>query len=167
MNRKKEIIRSLELEPHPEGGFFREMYRSRETLDTPGEAFPSGRNLSTSIYYLLGSDDRSLFHRIRSDEVWHHYEGSAMMIHMIRQDSLYEAVVLGKELSSGQRPQFVVPAGVWFGVTVEEPDSFSLCGCTVAPGFDFRDFEMADRYRMLQAFPEHEAVVMKLTRGTV
>lgn len=163
MNRKEELIRALELNPHPEGGYYREVYRSRELLRISGEEFPAGRNLSTSIYYLLGGDDRSLFHRIRSDEVWHHYEGSSITIHMIHDDSLYQATVVGKKIEQGESPQFVVPAGVWFGVTVEDPESYALCGCTVAPGFDFRDFEMADRYQMLQAFPEHEAVIRELT----
>lgn len=82
---------------------------------------------------------------------------------MIHDDSLYQATVVGKKIEQGENPQFVVPAGVWFGVTVDDPESYALCGCTVAPGFDFRDFEMADRYQMLQAFPEHEAVIRELT----
>jgi predicted cupin superfamily sugar epimerase len=168
MNRKEELIKSLKLKPHPEGGFFAENYRSREVIKGGGDdEFPSGRNYCTGIYYLLGSEDISCFHRIRSDEVWHHYEGSSITIHVIHEDGLYEALYLGKELSEQQQPQCVVPAGAWFGVTVDEPGTYVLCGCTVSPGFDFEDFEMADRYRMLQAFPEHEVIIRELTRGEV
>lgn len=164
MERKKELIESLNLRPHPEGGFFAEIYRSKEVINN-GESrvFPAGRNYSTGIYYLLGREDISCFHRIKSDEVWHHYEGSAITIHVIHDDGLYEALYLGKNLSDQQQPQCVVPAGAWFGVTVEETDRYALCGCTVSPGFDFKDFEIGDRYRMLQAFPEHESIIRKLT----
>lgn len=162
--RKAELIESLNLQPHPEGGFFAEIYRSREEIRVgKDDGFPSGRNYSTGIYYLLGSEDISCFHRIKSDEVWHHYEGSSITIHVIHEDGRYEALHLGKNLSNQQQPQCVVPAEAWFGVTVDEPDHYVLCGCTVSPGFDFEDFEMADLGRMLQAFPEHEAIIRKLT----
>lgn len=160
--RKEQLIRLLELEPHPEGGFYKEVYRSEESINYGSGQFPDGRNYCTSIYYLLGSDDISRFHRIKSDETWHHYEGSSITIQIIHEDGLYEALYLGKNLENDQLPQQTVPAGSWFGVTVDNPDSFALCGCTVSPGFDFRDFEMADRYKMLQAFPEHEAIIKKL-----
>lgn len=164
MDRKKVLIESLNLQPHPEGGFFAEIYRSREKFNYGEDrAFPAGRNYSTGIYYLLGSEDISCFHRIKSDEVWHHYEGSAITIHVIHEDGQYEALHLGKNLSDRQQPQCVVPSGAWFGVTVDEPDHYALCGCTVSPGFDFEDFEMADRGLMFQAFPEHEAIIRKLT----
>lgn len=154
--RVNELITELQLMPHPEGGYFTETYRSNSVIDS------IDRNTSTAIYYLLRSDEISRFHRIKSDEVWHHYEGSPVTIHVIHQDSLYEALYLGKEISKGQKPQHVVPAGAWFGVTVDDPDSYTLCGCTVAPGFDFNDFEMGNRYQMLQAFPEHEAIIKTL-----
>ncbi len=164
IERKTELIESLNLQPHPEGGFFSEIYRSRKEFNLgEGSGFPSGRNYSTGIYYLLGSEDISCFHRIKSDEVWHHYEGSSITIHVIHEDGLYEALFLGKNLSDQQQPQCMVPAGAWFGVTVDESDHYVLCGCTVSPGFDFEDFEMADRYRMLQAFSEHEAIIQMLT----
>jgi uncharacterized protein len=157
-----ELINTLNLEPHPEGGFFSEVYRSDGTIQTENGEFPDGRCFSTSIYYLLRSEDISKFHRIKSDEIWHHYEGSSITIHLIFQGGLYETRSLGKNLKNGQRPQHVVPAGGWFGVTVDYPDSFALCGCTVAPGFEFRDFEMAERDVMLEKFPNHESIINKL-----
>ena len=164
MDRKEELIEFLDLKPHPEGGYFKEIYRSRGVvIGEEGRGFPSGRNYSTAIYYLLGSEDISCFHRIKSDEMWHHYEGSSITIHVIYENGRYEDLHLGKKLSDQQQPQCVVPAGAWFGVTVDEPDQYTLCGCTVSPGFDFEDFEMADRNRLLQAFPEHEGIIRKLT----
>lgn len=162
MSRQDELIRTLNLEPHPEGGFYAETYRSEGMIGGKAGNFPAGRNHSTAIYYMLRSGDISRFHRIRSDEVWHHYEGGGITIHVIHPDGLYEALYLGKDLDAVQKPQHMVPAGSWFGATVDQPDTFALCGCTVSPGFDFGDFEMADRYIMLQAFPEHEAIIRRL-----
>ena len=160
--RKSELIETLNLEPHPEGGFYTEVYRSEDTIKTENGKFPGGRCFSTSIYYLLGSEDISKFHRITSDEIWHHYEGSSITIHIIFQDGNYEIRSLGKDLATGQRPKHVVPAGAWFGVTVDGPENFALCGCTVAPGFEFRDFEMAEREIMLEKYPEYEFIIKKL-----
>lgn len=157
-----QIIESLELIPHPEGGYFAETYRSNKIISANSGLADGERNISTAIYYLLRSDDISRFHRIRSDEVWHHYIGTAVTLHIIHDDGLYEAKYVGQSLKDGEKPQCVIPAGAWFGATVDKKNSFALCGCTVAPGFDFDDFEMADRYRMLQAFPEHEAIIKKL-----
>jgi len=150
------------LQPHPEGGYYSETYRSRESIHCEGGQFPDGRSYSTAIYYLLSSRDISRFHRIRSDETWHHYEGSPITIHMIHGNGFYEAKHLGKELDNSQVPQLIVSAGTWFGATVDEPESFALCGCTVSPGFEFNDFEMGNRHKMLQEFPEHENIIRKL-----
>jgi len=157
-----QIIHELNLVPHPEGGYFSETYRNKAVIPAESHLVMGERNVSTAIYYLLRSEDISRFHRIRSDEIWHHYYGSAVTLHIIHTDGLYEAKYVGKNFSDGERPQCVVPAGAWFGATVDKENSFALCGCTVAPGFDFDDFEMADRYMMLQAFPEHKAIVKKL-----
>jgi len=96
--RKEQLVELLKLEPHPEGGFYKEVYRSEESINYDSGQFPDGRNYCTSIYYLLGSDDISRFHRIKSDETWHHYEGSSVTIHIIHEDGLYEALYLGKNL---------------------------------------------------------------------
>lgn len=163
-SRTEQLIEHLNLQPHPEGGFYTEMYRSDGIIEIDEDEFPDGRHYSTSIYYLLESDDQSHFHRIKSDEIWHHYEGSPLTIHLITPTGSYRTLSLGKNLEKGQKPQQIVPAGYWFGVTVEEPDSFALCGCAVSPGFDFDDFEMADRADLLEQFPEHEEIIKKLTK---
>jgi len=159
-DRKTFLIKNLNLQPHPEGGWFAETYRSELNIH-----LDSGftRSASTGIYFLLGSRDISRFHRIKSDEMWHHYEGSAIEIHIIHEDGLYECKTLGKSFEKGETPQLVVPAGCWFGATVCDDETYALVGCTVAPGFDFEDFELADRYQMLQAFPEHGEIVRELT----
>jgi hypothetical protein len=159
----EEIISHLQLREHPEGGYFTELYRSSGIIDTGDDTFPDGRNYCTSIYYLLESDDISHFHKIQSDEIWHHYVGSSLTIHLLTKGGDYRTLKVGKDLRSGQKHQVVVPSDTWFGVTVDDPDSFALCGCTVSPGFDFEDFEMAERQNLLGRYPEHEAIIRKLT----
>lgn len=161
-SRKKELIKKLKLEPHPEGGYFAEVYRSDGVINNETGDFPDGRNFSTSIYYLLGSDDISKLHRIKSDELWHHYEGSSITIHIISSGGKYEKRRLGKDLEDDQLPQQTVPAGSWFGITVDDTDSYVLCSCTVAPGFDFQDFEMAEKQAMLDAYPQHQMIINSL-----
>lgn len=164
MNRVNHLIEKLDLIPHPEGGCFRETYRSKETIDGDSkEPFPAGRSYGTAIYYLLKGEDVSRFHRIQSDETWHFYEGSPSTVHIIHPDGLYEARYLGSDLEAGQHFQHVIPANSWFGVSVDDPDGFILAGCTVAPGFDFNDFEMGDSYMLKQAFPEHKEIIEKLS----
>ena len=164
MDRADQLIEILKLAEHPEGGYFRETYRSEGVWTAPGgDEFPNGRAYSTAIYYLLKGDDRSKLHRVKSDELWHFYEGSAATIHVLHPGGRYEALHLGDALRKGQRFQHTVPAGCWFGVTVDDPAGYILAGCTVAPGFDFKDFEMGDREQLKQAFPEHKDIIERLT----
>ncbi|MDX1642284.1 MAG: cupin domain-containing protein [Balneolaceae bacterium] len=163
-SRIAELVETLGLQSHPEGGYYTEVYRSDGLIEAEEDGFPDGRHYSTSIYYLLESGDNSHFHRIKSDEVWHHYEGSPITIHIISSTGSYRKLHVGKNFTDGQKPQQIVPAHCWFGVTVDEPDSYALCGCTVSPGFDFDDFEMADRSVLLKKFPEHEEIIVQLTQ---
>ena len=170
-SRKERLIEKLELKPHPEGGFYKETYRSSMMLPVhqQNEAFHGPRPASTGIYYLLGAGDFSAFHRIQSDEMWHYYEGDAITIHMIHNDGLYQAVELGSDVEKGEAFQLVVPAGVWFAAELspkanEDSDSYCLAGCTVSPGFDFEEFEMADGYMLKNAFPEHRETIERLVR---
>jgi len=156
------IVNRLELQPHPEGGFFRETYRCNEQFVPTGAE--EIRNVSTAIYFLLTRDNFSAFHRIKSDEVWHHYLGDALEIHMITPDGEYELAKVGKKMDQGERPQFVVPAGTWFASRVVDGGSFGLAGCTVAPGFDFADFELAGAAELIQACPRYSGIIQKLTR---
>jgi len=166
MNRLDQIIRKLDLKPHPEGGFFRETYRSAGVIshDNLGHSYKGERNYSTCIYFLLTSEVFSAFHRILQDEIWHFYDGSPIEIHTIAQDGIYTKTVIGRDIDREQVPQFVVPGGSWFAATVINPDDYSLIGCTVSPGFDFRDFELPLRNELISKFPQHEEIIVKLTR---
>ncbi len=164
-NQIEQIVKSLQLEPHPEGGFYAETYRSKHVITENAlpEEFFGDRNVSTGIYYLLRSGDFSKFHRIKSDELWHHYEGCRLSIHVIHPDGTYDRLKLGKDVANGYAYQHCVPAGAWFAATVDDEESFVLCGCTVAPGFDFSDFELADAAVLIRQFPKHKELIQKLT----
>lgn len=159
-------IEKLGLQKHPEGGWFKEVYRSSEKLKQEHlpERFGSDRHHSTSIYFLLTSDTFSAFHRIRSDELWHFYAGETVTIYMIDDKGGYSEIKLGGKIENGEVFKCVIPHGVWFGAKVNEADSFTLVGCTVAPGFHFDDFELAKRDEMLREYPEYKGIIEKLTR---
>lgn len=159
-------IKKLGLEKHPEGGWFTEVYRSDEEIagEHLPERYSGSRHHSTSIYFLLRSDTFSAFHRIKSDELWHFYEGSPVTIYMIDEKGNYSKVTLGRNIENGEVLQCVIPHGVWFGANVNSADSFCLVGCTVAPGFHFDDFELGEREEMLRMFPEHKEIIQMLTR---
>jgi uncharacterized protein len=161
-----EWIAALHLSPHPEGGFFRETYRAAETItaDHLPKRFGGARAFSTAIYFLLPGDQISAFHRIKSDEVWHFYAGGALTLALIHPDGRLEEHRLGPDPGCGERFQVLVPAGCWYGASVNDPDSYALVGGTVAPGFDFADFELADRQALLARFPQHRQVILRLTR---
>lgn len=157
-------IDALGLLPHPEGGFYKETYRSVEkfTQQQLPNRYKGDRSFSTAIYFLLRSQDRSVFHRIQSDELWHFYAGTTLLIYVLAESGL-KIYRLGADPAQGDSLQVLIPAGCWFGAMVEKPNSYALCGCTVAPGFDFADFEMANRDELLKEFPDEEDIIMKLT----
>lgn len=156
----------LDLLPHPEGGFYKETYRSQESIDHAHlpERFGGGRNFSTAIYFMLTDTNFSAFHRIQADELWHFYTGNSITVSLIYPDGKYEEIKLGSDIENGEVFQAMVPAGVWFGSRMTHGQGYGLVGCTVAPGFDFADFEMAERQALLREFPEHETVIRELTR---
>jgi predicted cupin superfamily sugar epimerase len=160
-------IRHLGLDPHPEGGCYREVYRSGETIDAGGlpSRFDGSRVFSTSIYFLLRGHEVSRLHRIRQDEVWHYHDGSGLRIHVIDSTGHHTFIDLGRDLTRGQYPQTVVEAGCWFGAEVIDGEPFSLVGCTVAPGFEFDDFELADPAKLVQQFPAHAPLIERLTQS--
>jgi predicted cupin superfamily sugar epimerase len=162
-------IKKLGLEKHPEGGWFKEVYRSEETTAAEHlpERFKGERHHSTSIYFMLTSFTFSAFHRIKSDELWHFYDGSAVTIHIIDEGGKHSHVILGREIDKGEVLQYAIPHGVWFGAEVIDEDSFSLVGCTVAPGFHFDDFELARRNELAGKHPEHIKIIERLTREIV
>lgn len=158
-------IERLGLSRHPEGGWFRETYRSAEgvaAVHLPPR-FGGDRSFATSIYYLLESGDLSALHRIHQDEVWHFHDGSPLTLHLISSEGEYSTRHVG--IGPGLEPQAVAPAGWLFAATVAEPASYCLVGCTVSPGFDFADFSMPPRAELLRAYPHLREAVERLTRG--
>lgn len=162
----QQIIQHLQLSPHPEGGFYKEVYRSEGIVSQAAlpSSFGGDRNLATSIYYLLQQGDYSAFHRIRSDEGWHFYAGGSLFVHCLREQEGYRRLRLGSKLDAGDSFQLVVPAGVWFAAEPAPGTAFTLAGCTVSPGFDFRDFEMAKKEELLQRFATEAEIINRLCR---
>lgn len=159
-------IDNLELIPHVEGGYFKETYRSVENIHKQAlpERFGDDRSFYTAIYFLLHNNDFSAFHRIKQDELWHFYMGDPLMIHIIDDQGNYSQIKLGTNLDAGEVFHAIVPHGSWFGANLQTPDSFALVGCTVAPGFDLADLEIAERDVLVKLFPEHRQIIERLTR---
>lgn len=162
-----QLIDHFSLLPHPEGGYYREAYRSAEEIheECLPLRFDGERFFSTAIFYLLQGLDFSAFHRIKSDEIWHFYEGTALNIYVIDPEGKFEMITLGRNFTYGETYQAVAKAGHWFAAQPADPEGFSFVGCTVAPGFDFKDFEMGLRESLIFEFPQHAAVIQKLTRS--
>ena len=158
-------IEKLKMQPHPEGGFFKETYRSEVIIQREHlpERFSGERNISTSIYYLLENKQCSKLHRIKSDEMWHFYDGSGLIIFVINEKGNLSENRLGLNHEEGESPQVLIKAGDWFGAKVNKPDSYCLTGCTVSPGFHFEDFEMGNRKDLLELFPKHKDIIRQLT----
>jgi len=160
------IIQHLHLQPHPEGGFYKEVYRSSDMIDAtcPAPVFDGSRPYATAIYYLLQEGDFSAFHRIKSDEIWHFYAGGRLLLHLLDKEGIHQCLTLGNSLSDQTQFQIVMPAGVWFAAEPAPDTAFTLAGCTVAPGFDFRDFEMADKEELALRYPQHQELIQRLCR---
>lgn len=180
---KREVIEHLQLLPHPEGGYYRETYRAGEVIVPDDGRGP--RAACTAIYFLLGLRDKSHLHRIKSDEMWHFYGGVPLTIIELNEHTRsFNRTVLGGDIFKGQVLQHVVPKNTWFGSYVsdghgsnlaipsspgneDEDDLFTLVGCTVAPGFDFLDFELAIRESLSASFPDVLEVVHFLTPESI
>lgn len=158
---------ALQLTRHVEGGSFRETYRAPLTIakNALPDTFGGARNAATGIYFLLEDGDFSAFHRIAADEMWHFYDGQPLHIYEIRPDGSLHVHRLGRDVAQGEQLQLVIPAGSWFASSVEETQGFALVGCTVAPGFDFADFELAERNTLSALFPQHAGLIALLTRS--
>ena len=169
-------IKKLQLSEHPEGGFYKETYRADITVDPHKETKKKQqvklsknkpRSISSTIYYLLKGKQVSLFHKLNcAEEMWHFYTGSSMTIYLI-QETTREllALKLGNNSESGEMFQILVKRGTWLGAVVNDPSSYSLVGCTVCPAFTFEDFELANRKTLISMYPEHKAIIKKLTRS--
>ena len=160
----EELINHYNLLPHPEGGFFRQTYAAAELIlkEALPERFEGSRSFSTAIYFLLPHGSFSAFHRIKSDELWYFHTGSPLIVHTLSERGHMQHY-LGLDLSKGQQPFLWIPKDTIFGSTVLEKESFSLVSCAVAPGFDFRDFELFERPKLLAAYPEYREIVERLT----
>lgn len=150
----REWIKALNLQPHPEGGYYRETYKGGTI---------NGRACANGIYYLLEAGDVSRFHRIDADEMWHFYGGDSLNVHVLDPVSGHNIIRLGSDPSQDQVFQAVVPKGVWFGADVAEGGDFALVGCTVSPGFEFSGFELADRDAIMRKYPTHADIIKHLT----
>lgn len=166
MNRAAYLVKVLNLQAHPEGGFYREVYRSEERIPSRalGADFGGDRNFATAIYFLLEKNNFSAFHKIKSDETWHFYEGDTLEVLEIRDNGELKITQVGNKVETGDVFQYTVRANTWFGSRVKKGGNYSLVGCTVAPGFDFRDFEMASRVELLGEFPGLASVIEEMTR---
>lgn len=158
-------IEKLKLFPHPEGGYYKETYRSDEIInrDHLPHRFKGHRNISTSIFYLIQNSLTSKLHRIKSDEMWHFYDGCGLIIYSIDTNGKLTENKLGLKVEDGECPQILIKAGDWFGAKVSKQDSYCLAGCTVSPGFHFEDFEMGNREELINLFPEHKSIIIDLT----
>lgn len=167
MKSAKYWIEHLEMEKHPEGGYFKEMYRANEMIS--GNGLPAryqgeNRSFSTSIYFLLKGPEFSAFHRLQSDEIWHFYEGTPVVLYLLFENGELFKQVMGPEYDQGMVYQLVLPKTCWFAAHVLHPEGHTLVGCTVAPGFDFKDFELAERDKLMEKFPQHQKIIHKLTK---
>jgi len=175
-------ITKLALQPHPEGGYFREIYRATEQISATAlpTRYLGPRVFSTSIYFLLAGTQISTLHRLASDEQWHFYDGNALLLDMITPDGTSREVRLGRRATAGEQFQAVIPAGTWMGARLAAPAvairrltdcgrasqrGYALIGCTVAPGFEFQDFAAGRRSNLLERFPQHRKLITALTRA--
>lgn len=157
-------IEKLELIKHPEGGYFKEVHRSDEIVKQGAlpARYNGNRTFSTSIYFLLKGDEFSSFHRIKSDETWHFYQGTTLELFVLNENSVHSHL-LGSDFENDEQLQVTIPRNHWFGGRAVNKDSYALLGCTVAPGFDFDDFELAERANLIEQFPKHEKLIRELT----
>lgn len=157
------LIDKLGLEKHEEGGYFKRTYESALQIELPG--YDGKRCIGSAIYYLILGSVNDPFHRLKSDEIWHFYCGSSLILYTLTQDGTLSSISMGHDIKAGQAVQVVVKAGTWFGAEVDDPSSYSLIGCTVSPGFDPRDFEFGSRNELTKEYPHHRSIIERLTRS--
>lgn len=164
-DRIKFLKEALKLKKHPEGGYYKEVFRSPHEIEQQAliNGFNGSRSYSTSIYFLLTSESFSSFHRIKQDETWHFYEGSSITLHTISPQGEYSKIKIGSKPEKGHVFQYTVSGGYWFAAQIMKEDSYALVGCTVSPGFDFDDFELGKRDELINSFPKHSSIITDLT----
>lgn len=162
----EQLIEKFALQKHPEGGYFSEVYRSDEIISKvalPGR-YDSDRSIGTSIYFLLTSNEKSNFHRLKSDEFWYFHSGTTIEVYIIHLDGKLEIKKMGMNIFEGEVPSLLLPKGSWFGAKILEKSSYGFVSCAVFPGFDFADFELANREELVKTFPQHTTIISELTK---
>lgn len=162
----EELVKHLGLSPHPEGGYYKETYRSGGIISEAAlpKEFGGDRNFATAIYFLIEKNNFSALHKIKSDETWHFYAGDALEVIEINEHGELKLTLVGNRITEGEVFQYTVKANTWFGSRVKKGGNYSLVGCTVAPGFDFSDFEMAERATLSAQHPQHKLMIEEMTR---
>ncbi len=158
-------IEKLKLAKHPEGGYFREVYQANEIISKKSlpERYSSFRPFSTSIFFLLKGNEFSAFHRLKSDEIWHFYDGTPLLLYLIDSKGKLTTIRVGRNPDRSETLQFVIPKGFWFAAEVTDKNSYSLISCTVSPGFDFEDFELGSKKYLIAKYPQHKVLIDRLT----
>jgi predicted cupin superfamily sugar epimerase len=157
-----QLIKKLRLKKHPEGGYFKETYTADTKVKISGYDKP--RYISTAIYYMLVDNQFSAFHRVKSDELWHHYTGGSLTLYAIVKEKLLK-IKMGK--NEGETPQVVIKANTWFAASLKHKNSYCLLGCTVSPGFDYKDWELGKRNELIKMYPQHKAIIERYTSAIV
>jgi len=166
VSKAQQIIDRLQLQPHPkEGGFFRETYRSAYAFSSSAMPVRYGadRSAGTAIYYLLTPETFSAMHRLKTDEIFHFYAGDPVRMLQLLPDGRGKEVIIGSDVLAGHEPQVVVPSGVWQGSCLVEGGEYALLGCTVAPGFDYGDYEHGSRESLIEQHMNFEKLITRLT----
>ena len=161
-----QLIQKYNLQPHPEGGWYKQTYKSNEQIlaEALPERFGADRVFSTAIYFLLEKGNFSAFHRIKSDECWHFYAGDPLFVYVIEGNGELKIISLGNDLEKGQAFQYVVPAGCWFASRPASGSKYCFVGCTVSPGFEFEDFELANADSLVKMYPQPKGIIKELCR---
>jgi len=157
-----QLVKKLRLKRHPEGGYFRHTYSADTMVNVLGYEKP--RCISTAIYYLLADHQFSAFHRVKSDELWHHYIGGSLTLYEIDDGKLLK-IKMGKD--RGEKPQVAIKANTWFAASLQRKNSYCLLGCTVSPGFDYEDWELGKRNELVTLYPQHKVIIEKYTTTIV
>lgn len=166
-NKISYIIKKYKLKKHIEGGYYSEFYRSKEKISSKclPKRYNGGRAFSTSIYFLLRNNEFSTFHRLNSDEILHFYDGSPVYVYLIDENGKLEIKKLGRNVNKNEDYQILVKAGNWLAMKPVRTNSFSLIGCTVAPGFEYSDLQLGKRKELIKLFPNHKKIISKLTKN--
>jgi len=166
MQRIHQLIQQYNLQPHPEGGWYKQTYKSNDqiTADALPKRFGANRAFSTAIYFLLEQGNYSAFHRIKSDECWHFYAGDPLLIYIIELNGELKIISLGNDFEKGEAFQYVVPSNCWFASRPAPKSEYCFVGCTVSPGFEFDDFELANSNELSAMYPQHKEIIKELCR---